>query len=197
MSASSRLTASILTLTSAIVPPNVRPSSRLPSSSWKCCDKRERTRCTSVGRGVDPDALPAIASLARRRALLIVGEQKAGTTFLFELLRKVEGIDASSNKETNFFRTPTITACNLEAYLAHFRSGTNASSPDLLLEASPEYLMLPFAARQAATTLPRARIIILARDLLERAHAAWDQQRRERRDRRPFVRVVRAMIATI
>jgi len=161
---------------------------------WKCCDKRKLTRCTSVERGVDPDALPAIASLAQRQALLIVGEQKAGTTFLFELLAKVPGIDASKNKETNYFRTPTITACNLAAYLAHFRTGANASSPDMLLEASPEYLMLPLAARQAAATLPRARIVVLARDPVERAHAAWDQQRRESRDRRPFFKAMREEI---
>jgi len=161
---------------------------------WKCCDKRKLTRCTSVERGVDPDALPAIASLAQRQALLIVGEQKAGTTFLFELLAKVPGIDASKNKETNYFRTPTITACNLAAYLAHFRTGANASSPDMLLEASPEYLMLPLAARQAVATLPRARIVVLARDPVERAHAAWDQQRRESRDRRPFFKAMREEI---
>jgi hypothetical protein len=98
--------------------------------------------------------------------LVIAGAARSGTTQLAARLALHPGIDASAVKETNYFsrrldRGP-------EWYDAYFRP----RSPDLhRLDASVSYTypQFPDALRQLAKAAPRAHVVYVARDPVERA----------------------------
>lgn len=159
-------------------------------------------------RGVDPE-VPHIVSraLRHRQVAMVLGEQKCGTTFAWSLLTALPGAMPCRQKESNFFRrAPFVTPCTLRRYLALFtkKGGVGDDAGGLpaleahpvpergserggfLIEASPEYLMEPFVAATVAATFPQARLIVLTRDPLKRAHAGWDHMRREGREKRSF-----------
>ena len=55
-----------------------------------------------------------------------------------------------------------------------------------IVDASPDYLADPIAAVHLSKFVPEAHIILLWRDPIKRAHAAWDQNRRAGSEDRSF-----------
>lgn len=102
----------------------------------------------------------------------IVGEQKCGTTLAFDAL-------ASGRKEMHFFDSHHfVTACRVH----HYRPRG--------LDATPDYFGDPIAAMHIASLFPRAKILVLTREPITRAHAAWDQNRRAGAEDRTFQQAV-------
>lgn len=103
---------------------------------------------------------------ARLRPLpdfLIIGAQRAGTTALYEYLRRHPGIAGPAWKEVNFF---DVHHRRGEAwYRGHFPM----RSPAIVGEASPSYLLHPLAPQRAAALVPEVRLIALLRNPIDRA----------------------------
>jgi len=111
----------------------------------------------------------------------VVGAQKCGTTSLFEQLRKHSQVFIPEIKEPEFFATPPPPgqrgkilqwrACRtVEEYRHVYRdAGKFAAVGDL----SPGYLWDPRAPGSIRETCPEAKIVIMLRDPVMRAHSAY------------------------
>lgn len=107
-------------------------------------------------------------------SLIIVGAQKAGTTFLFHQLAQHPNVATPLTKELHFFDDNY--ASGLDWYLGHFPRADEQAQ--LTLEASPGYLFHPHALHRLAKDLPGARIVVLLRDPTKRAYSHFLHERR-------------------
>lgn len=111
---------------------------------------------------------------AEQQYLIIGGQPKAGTTSLYDWLSKHPDITPSRIKEARFFLDPdyplpTTTrydGSNLEDYTSLFQAG-GAGQGKIRMEATPDYLYNKTALK-IATALPKARIVFVVREPVER-----------------------------
>jgi hypothetical protein len=131
---------------------------------------------------------------------LIIGSQKCGTTSVYNYLRQHPQVFLSPIKETNFFvhaaQNPDILPYlpkaslpvqSLEAYRVLFGGALTETAVG---EASHLYLIDPRAADQIRAHLPRARLIAVLRDPVERAFSAYWMRVRDGRETRSFEQAV-------
>ncbi|QYJ04211.1 sulfotransferase [Nocardioides panacisoli] len=128
-------------------------------------------RATALGWGM----LTARWRLAP--SVIVVGAQRSGTTTLFRLLEEhPELVRPTLSKGTGYFddhyhRGPRW-------YRAHFplrwvaRRVTSGAAPRSF-ECSGYYLFHPLAAERIARDLPDARVVVMLRDPVARAHSAY------------------------
>jgi hypothetical protein len=112
----------------------------------------------------------ATAGLRPLPDFLILGAQKAGTTALYAYLRWHPQVTGPSFKEVSFFDRHY--ARGERWYRAHLpirRSG-------IVGEASPSYLFHPLAPERVARMLPRARLIALLRNPVDRAFSHYQHE---------------------
>jgi len=106
----------------------------------------------------------------------IVGAAKAGTTSLYEYLRHTRGVYMSPEKEPGYFRTTipdrrkTNKINEKSQYLKLFKGVTDEKA---IGEATPSYLRDPLSHKLIQEAVPKARIIIILRDPVERAFSAY------------------------
>src|SRR5947209_6909997 len=115
---------------------------------------------------------------------IIIGAQKGGTTSLYRYLIDHPNIAPIYIKEPHFFdihfhkgvgwyRSHFPTA--VEKYYARY-----VEKHDLITgEASPYYLFHPRAPQRVAKTLPRAKLIVLLRNPIDRAYSQYQHQLRQ------------------
>lgn len=122
----------------------------------------------------------------------IVGAAKAGTTSLYAYLREHPQVFMSRVKEPHFFskvnplpeQRHIVTSITSESkYLDLFR---DANGLKAIGEASPSYLWTKEAPQRIRETIPKARIIILLRDPIDRAYSHYLMDVREGFQRLPF-----------
>src|SRR5438874_1739426 len=116
---------------------------------------------------------------------IIIGTQKGGTTSLYRYLIEHPCIAPIYIKEPHFFDIYFYKG--LQWYRAHFPTtvgkyyARHIQKHDLITgEASPYYLFHPQAARRVAKTLPKARLIVLLRNPIDRAYSQYQHQTRQR-----------------
>jgi hypothetical protein len=112
----------------------------------------------------------ATAGLRPLPDFLILGAQKAGTTALYAYLRWHPQVTGPSFKEVSFFDRHY--ARGERWYRAHLpirRSG-------IVGEASPSYLFHPLAPERVASMVPRARLIVLLRNPVDRAFSHYQHE---------------------
>lgn len=107
-------------------------------------------------------------------SLIIVGAQKAGTTYLFHQLAQHPNVATPLTKELHFFDDNY--SRGLDWYLGHFPRSDEGSL--LTLEASPGYVFHPHALHRLAKDLPGARVVVLLRDPTKRAYSHFLHERR-------------------
>jgi len=159
--------------------------SDLDTNNAKRVEKKVATlKVTGPAWRVSDDALAPLAVLRNRRFLALIGEQKCGTTLLYDALVNSPHLARAPNgrKEQHFFDSHhVIDACRSRSYVQGLGSRGG------VVDASPDYLADPVAAVHLARFVPHAHVVILHRDPVRRAHAAWDQNRRAGSEDRPFV----------
>ena len=122
----------------------------------------------------------------RRRAAkwlphaLILGAQKAGTSALFAYLGQHPRLAPSREKEVSFFGSDLRYALGLEWYATQWHHRTPADA--LRFEASPLYLFAKQAPGRILACVPKAKLIVMFRDPIERAYSAWRMYRRQLAD---------------
>jgi len=116
--------------------------------------------------------------LHRKPEFLIVGAQKAGTTFLYNCLKQHPDILPASTKEIHYFSQHFNKG--LDWYLQHF---PERESGKISGEASPFYLFHPHSAQRIASELPEIKIIILLRNPVQRAISHYHQQARRHHEK--------------
>jgi Sulfotransferase domain len=104
---------------------------------------------------------------------LILGAQKAGTTALYAYLRRHPQITGPSWKEVSFFDRHWTRG---EAWYRGNFPNVLRSRGDLVGEASPSYLFHPLAPRRVAELVPDAKLIVLVRNPVDRAHSHYHHE---------------------
>lgn len=114
----------------------------------------------------------------RKRALpdfVVIGAQKSGTSFFYNLLTRHPQVERAATKEVHFFSRHYD--LGLSWYKSHFPfPGREGGGSPLTGEATPYYLLHPLAARRAAHTVPQAKLIVLLRNPVDRAYSHYQHQ---------------------
>ena len=104
---------------------------------------------------------------------LVLGAQKAGTTALYEYLRRHPQISGPSWKEVSFF----------DRHWARGESWYRGNFPNVARtrgkhvgEASPSYVFHPLAPRRVQEVVPEARLIVLVRNPVDRALSQYNHE---------------------
>ncbi|MCH2133541.1 MAG: sulfotransferase domain-containing protein [Phycisphaerales bacterium] len=109
---------------------------------------------------------------------LVIGAQKSGTSSLAAYLHEHPAAWIAPCKECHFFSRPWRPLSMYRGFFptrsARRRMEVERGHPVQLGEATPYYLFHPMAPDRVARSLPRARIIVLLRDPVERA---WSHYR--------------------
>jgi hypothetical protein len=131
---------------------------------------RARYREASAGARTLPD-------------FLILGAQKAGTTSLHRYLEQHPAVVPSLLKEVHYFDLQWWRGERW--YRSHFPTTLRRrvgrllhGRPVLSGEASPYYLPHPLAPQRVRATVPDARLVVLLRDPVARAHSHFHHNRR-------------------
>lgn len=100
---------------------------------------------------------------------LIIGSPKSGTTALAQFLGDHPDIFISEPKEPHFFDAHYVEG--MDTYVReHFKGRRHEA---LAGEATPSYLLIPFAAQRIRLHLPSARLIAILRHPVDRAYSSW------------------------
>ena len=106
-------------------------------------------------------------------AFLIIGAQKGGTTFLYNILRRHPNFMAAVKKEIHFFDTPAFRR-GVDWYRTHFPQQQQRNGQRVITgEASPYYLFFPLASRRVAETIPQVKLIAMLRNPVDRAYSDY------------------------
>ncbi|MDO8410606.1 MAG: sulfotransferase [Phenylobacterium sp.] len=121
---------------------------------------------------------------------IIIGAQKAGTTALFDYMGEHPQIGLSDVKEVHFFddEARDWDAPDYDAYHAHFNLADRSRRWG---EATPIYLYWKNSIERIAAYNPRARLIILLRDPVERAWSHWKMEFARGAETNPFAWCIR------
>ena len=149
--------------------------------------RRDRARLRPLGQRALPDLRLSPRPPARAGAgfdnvrptvplpdFVVVGAQKAGTTSLYRMLRKHPQIHMPRTKELHFF----------DVHWDRASSGTPTSSRPGRWEwrrgeATPYYLYRPMVRERMLQVLPKARIVVILRNPVDRAYSHyWHDLRR-------------------
>jgi hypothetical protein len=120
------------------------------------------------------DALARWGQCRRLPRALIIGAQKSGTSALFSYLAQCPWLEASRQKELDFFGSDFLYNKGLAWYASNWREKATGA---LRFEASPLYLVSHPAAKRIAETLPNVKLIAVLRDPVERAYSSWRMYR--------------------
>jgi sulfotransferase family protein len=121
----------------------------------------------------------SVTSFARLRpTFFVIGEEKCGTSAIYAYLMQHPAVLGYWNKEVRYF--DRFYDRGEAWYLAHFPlafrgrvAGRRAGVEPAVGEASPNYLFHPEAAERLRRFEPEARLIVMARDPVERAYSRF------------------------
>jgi hypothetical protein len=141
----------------------------------------------------DPEAVPfhrrLTSSLRPMPSFLVIGAQRAGTSFLYSLLTQHPNVSAALVKEVHFFDL------NFQRGTAWYRSHFPALGPTrgrITGEATPYYLFHPLAPQRVAAVLPRVRLVAVLRNPVDRAYSHFQKEHRKGTEILPFERALKA-----
>src|SRR5215210_5970373 len=98
---------------------------------------------------------------------VIIGAQKGGTSFLYQLLVHHPHVKPAFAKEVHYFDLNFRQGDNW--YCSHFPLQMRNSRRYITGESSPYCLFHPHAPRRASAVIPDARLIVLLRNPVDRA----------------------------
>lgn len=113
----------------------------------------------------------------RLPTVLIIGAQKAGTSALFSYLSQHPRMAPSREKELDFFGSDFMYARGMDWY--HSNWDEKQAHGKLRFEASPQYLAAPAACARIRDSLPKAKLVVILRDPVERAYSSWRMYRQQ------------------
>jgi hypothetical protein len=105
---------------------------------------------------------------------LIIGAQKCGTTFLYQLLVQHPNVKPAFAKEVHYFDLNYRRGDNW--YRSHFPLQMRESRTYITGEASPYYLFHPHAPRRSSAVVPDAKLVVLLRNPVDRAYSHYQHQ---------------------
>ncbi len=122
----------------------------------------------NIGKDILINTRRLTASFRRMPDFIIIGTQKGGTTSLFDYLKQHPQTSMSIAKEVHYYDFNYHKG--LSWYKAHFPFTSNKK---LTGEASPFYIFHPHVPKRVFADLPKAKLILLLRDPVERAFSHY------------------------
>ena len=115
---------------------------------------------------------------------LVIGQMKCGTSSLYYYLTKHPQVLEAVEKEVNYFNFNY--ELGTDFYRKNFPTLEEVSKQSLLLkgkrvitgEATPEYLLHPLCPARVRNVLPKAKLIVIMRDPVERAFSHFKHAQR-------------------
>lgn len=117
---------------------------------------------------------------------LIIGAMKAGTTSLFKYLTQHPNVAGPIKKELHFFTSRYERGTPFYESLFPDRQENSLDFRQLTGEATPYYLFHPHVPGRVARHYPQAKLIILLRNPVERAHSHYQYAVRKGRENLSF-----------
>ena len=105
---------------------------------------------------------------------LIIGAQKCGTTFLYQLLVQHPYVKPAFAKEVHYFDLNYREGDDW--YRSYFPLQVPNNNKYITGESSPYYLFHPHAPRRASAVVPDAKLIALLRNPVDRAYSHYQHQ---------------------
>ncbi len=154
-----------------------------------------RRRLAAAGRRVTFPLARATAPLRLRPDFVIAGAQRAGTTSLYRYLVQHPDVGAVRlGKGVHYFDTNAT--ASMGWYRAHFPIDPDRvplwKGPHTVGEGSPYYMFHPAAPGRIKAALPDARVIVVLRDPIERAHSQWAHESARQFETLDFAAALRA-----
>jgi hypothetical protein len=118
---------------------------------------------------------------------VIIGAQKGGTSFLYYLLTRHPLVEPAARKELHFFDQPEHFDNGAEWYRRCFpRLSLKDGQRSITGEATPYYLFDPPVAERMAEIVPKAQLIALLRNPIDRAYSHYQMQVKRGTEPRTF-----------
>ena len=130
------------------------------------------------------------SAVGRLPNLLVIGAAKSGTSSLWKYLSAHPDVHMYSGKEIDYFSA--YPDKGLPWYLGHFREASDAL---VVGEASPSYLTDPETPRRVAQVIPEARLVVILRHPIDRAHSLYWFRREIREESRAFAEAIHREMA--
>ena len=149
-------------------------------------------RALEEGRAEDEPLTGALPDFA------IIGTMKGGTTFLYHLLSLHPLVEPAAAKEPHFFDVDSIFDEGVEWYRRCFPTPRLKDGRMTITgEGTPAYLFYPYVPERVAKAIPRARLIALLRNPVDRAYSQYQQVVVKGQEIRTFEEVIGFDDATI
>ena len=103
---------------------------------------------------------------------LIIGAQKSGTTFLYNILNLSDNIFMPQEKELPFFLNKNIDQKNYEKFIDEYFY--NAKIEQAIGTSTPQYMIYPECFKSIKQTLPNIKLIAILRDPIKRLISHYD-----------------------
>jgi len=121
---------------------------------------------------------------------VVIGAQKAGTTWLYECLSEHPEVFVPRMKEVHYFTRPQDDRLSrLDQGVEWYRS-LFPDSGKVCGELTPDYMFFPYVAPAIAVLNPKMKIVALLRHPVDRAYSQYWMRRRYR-DSLPFEEAIR------
>jgi hypothetical protein len=115
---------------------------------------------------------------------LVIGAKKAGTTYLYRLLSQHPLVEPAASKEIHFF--DALYEEGVEWYRQCFPAPRRKEGRTTITGEATPYMANRHSAQRAAEVAPRARLIALLRNPVDRAYSDYQQMARTGRETRTF-----------
>lgn len=133
--------------------------------------------------------------MERKINFIIIGAQKAGTTFLHNILNTSNDIYIPLEKELPFFLEDNI---DDESYKKFFLKYFNKSKPNQIIGTStPQYMMYPNSFSNIKERLPDVKLIVVLREPIKRLISHYDMVYRFGKENRSINLVIEDQIKNI
>ena len=130
-----------------------------------------------------------MANESKYNYLFCIGAQKAGTSYLYQIMKQHEAIKFSDFKETHFFSDEKLKKKSIETYLSYFQPDANT---EYIADFTPNYISKPDSLERIREEFgDKARIIIMMRDPVKRAFSNYTMAFLRGRERRKFSEVAK------
>jgi hypothetical protein len=131
----------------------------------------EQVESATNGRPTLPAAVES--ETGRLPDFVIIGAQKSGTTFLYDLLTRHPYVERALTKELHYFNSHFDKG--IEWYKSQFPPPRWKDGRRIITgEATANYLFHPHASRRMAEVVPQARLIALLRNPVDRAYSHYN-----------------------
>jgi hypothetical protein len=139
--------------------------------------KQREMRRSGEGDSIATRDASSRSELGALPDFLIIGAEKAGTTFLYWALCQHPNVEPASEKELHFFDTRKWSNRGVGWYRSQFPARAWRDGRGVLTgEASPYYLFHPSSPLRASATVPDVKLVALFRNPVDRAYSAYNHK---------------------